>query len=89
MFRAAVNRVDKIHQMPVEPVKKTDVEEEEEDDEEEYEGEDTGEYEVDEEDIENEDERRNRIETEKILGRLCLKKIPHMGDTESIDVSGK
>ena len=87
MFHAVFDKVDKIYQMPVEPVKKTDVEEEEEYDEE-YEGEDTGEEEEDEADIEDEDERRNRIETEKTLGRLCLKNIPHMLDTESHDVLG-
>ena len=70
MFRAVVDKVDKIFKMRVEPVKKTDVVEEEED-EEEYEGEGTVDDETDEEDIENEDDRRNRIETEKILGRLC------------------
>ena len=84
MFHAVFDKVDKIYQMPVEPVKKTEVEEEEEDDEE-YEGEDTGEDEEDEADIEDEDERRNRIETEKILGGLCLKKIPYMVDTEFLD----
>ena len=84
MFCAVFDKVDKIYQMPVEPVKKTDVEEEEEDDEE-YEGEDTGEDEADEED---KDERRNRIETEKILGGHCLKKVLHTGNTESFDVLG-